>query len=276
MVVAAGGGFGGKPRPALVIQTDHYSGLSTVVLALFTTVLTDAHLRPRFEPSDNNGLRQTSDLMVDILVTARVDQIGQKAGALAAEEMTRVDRALITFLGLAGGSLDHRLFFAVRPPPDLAEYIAGAGANLLIEGRRVASERLHITIGIFDDEPAYPQEMADLAEQAAASIDARPFRVVFDRIVGSSRSALLVPSEPLRSIRAFQKRLADALTRLGLVLRQGWRFNPHITLAYGDYDGMDEAIDPISWTVDEFMLIHSLLGQTRHVTVGRWALNNVR
>jgi mRNA interferase MazF len=101
VLVAAGSGFGGKPRPALVIQADTYSGLSTIVLALFTTTLTGATLRPHLRPTTSNGLMQPSDLMVDILVTVRRDRIGDVLGRLSPADMTQVERALLVFLGFA-------------------------------------------------------------------------------------------------------------------------------------------------------------------------------
>ena len=102
VTVATGSGYGGKPRPALVIQADEYA-LSTVVVALFTGDLVDAPWsRPRFEPDEGNGLAKTSDLMVDILVTAPIAKVGKVVGQLGPEDMVRVDQALLVFLGLAG------------------------------------------------------------------------------------------------------------------------------------------------------------------------------
>jgi mRNA interferase MazF len=103
VTIATGGGFGGKPRPALIIQADEFSGLATVAVALFTTELTDIPLaRLHFEPSDENGLNSASDLMAHILVTAPRDRVGKVVGALSRDDMARVDRALLVFLGLAG------------------------------------------------------------------------------------------------------------------------------------------------------------------------------
>jgi len=103
VTVAAGHGFGGKPRPALVIQADEYEQISTVVVLLFTSELIETPVsRPRFEPTPENGLVSTSDLMTDIFVTARRKNIGGKIGELNDEAMALVDRALIVFLGLSG------------------------------------------------------------------------------------------------------------------------------------------------------------------------------
>jgi mRNA interferase MazF len=103
VIIATGGGFGGRPRPAVVVQSDEFADIPTLVVAPFTSILSDAPvLRLRFQPENGNGLRETSDLMTDILVTARRDQVGEVIGALSAEGMARIDRALLVFLGLAG------------------------------------------------------------------------------------------------------------------------------------------------------------------------------
>lgn len=272
VVAATGSGFGGKPRPALVVQADQFAAMSTLVLAPFTSELVGSHIRPRLEPTPSNGLRQRSDVMIDILVTARIEKLGAVIGSLSAEEMALVDRSLMIFLGLAGPPLDHRLFFAILPPADLAEEIGAARRSWARDGRSVALDRLHITIALFDDEARYPIDLADLAREAASSLSASSFRVVFDRVVGSPRSALLIPSEPLQGLKAFQHNLATSLTRAGLNPRQDWKFNPHMTLFYGDYRGLDLPVVPLSWNVDEFVLVHSLLRRGRHEIIERWQL----
>jgi mRNA interferase MazF len=103
VTVAAGGGFGGKPWPALIIQDDDLAELETIVVALFTSSLTDApDVRMRFEPSAENGLLSPSDLMTEILSTVRRDRVGKVIGHLGRDDMARVDRRLVALLGLAG------------------------------------------------------------------------------------------------------------------------------------------------------------------------------
>ena len=101
--VATGGGFGGKPRPMLLIQADHYTALTTLVFLPFTTILADSPspLRPRFEPNADNGLRELSELMIHAPITARQDHVGQFVGQLKAEDLQDIERALALLLGLA-------------------------------------------------------------------------------------------------------------------------------------------------------------------------------
>ncbi|KRB82644.1 hypothetical protein ASE00_11435 [Sphingomonas sp. Root710] len=102
VTVAAGGGFGGKPRPALVLQSDDYP-TGAVLLALLTSSITDDEtIRPRIEPSGTNGLARVSDVMVDVIVTVRREKTDSVVGRLSDDDMGRVERALLVFLGMAG------------------------------------------------------------------------------------------------------------------------------------------------------------------------------
>lgn len=101
VTVAVGSGFGGKPRPALILQSDDYT-TGNLVVALITSSLTATEtFRPRVQPSTANGLRRRSDVMVDVLVTARLAKTDQVIGRLSDDDMTRVERALLIFLGMA-------------------------------------------------------------------------------------------------------------------------------------------------------------------------------
>ena len=105
-----------------------------------------------------------------------------------------------------------------------------------------------------------------------ATVALAPFRFVVDRLVGGTHWALLVPSEPVRGIEAFQQRLSVALMIGGLRPRSGWRFHPHITLRHGAQPGLDRPIDPISWTVEDLLLVDSVVGKGRHDVLARWTL----
>jgi mRNA interferase MazF len=67
-----------------------------------TTVRVEAPLfRIAVEPTQGNGLRQSSQVMVDKITTLRRDRLRSTIGRLDQETMRRVDRALAVFLGLA-------------------------------------------------------------------------------------------------------------------------------------------------------------------------------
>jgi 2'-5' RNA ligase len=70
---------------------------------------------------------------------------------------------------------------------------------------------------------------------------------------------------------AFQKTMYLAMCRVGLQgPRANAKFAPHVTLMYDDQGISEQAVEPVSWTAHDFVLVHSLLGQTKHVHLGRW------
>ncbi|NKD45999.1 type II toxin-antitoxin system PemK/MazF family toxin [Haematospirillum jordaniae] len=90
----------GKPRPALVIQSDQFIETATVSVLLMTGTLVDAPLiRMDIVPDTDNGLRKTSQIMVDKVMTVRRDKVGEAFGRLDDKTMVSVNRALALFLG---------------------------------------------------------------------------------------------------------------------------------------------------------------------------------
>jgi mRNA interferase MazF len=103
--VAGGPAYAGKPRPAVVIQDDHFDATRSVTICAFTTDPTEAPLfRVPVEPTDENGLGATSRLMVDKITTVPKDKLAALLGRLADEDILRLNQAIVVFLGLAGSS----------------------------------------------------------------------------------------------------------------------------------------------------------------------------
>jgi mRNA interferase MazF len=101
--VAGGPGYAGKPRPAVIVQDDAFGATASVTLCPFTTQLVDAPLlRLAVEPSASNSLRQPSHLMVDKVTTVSRGKLETRIGHLADEDLVRLNRAVLVFLGLAG------------------------------------------------------------------------------------------------------------------------------------------------------------------------------
>ncbi|HKO10010.1 MAG TPA: type II toxin-antitoxin system PemK/MazF family toxin [Alphaproteobacteria bacterium] len=102
VVLAATPGDYGKPRPAVVTQSDIFNETHpSVVMCPLTTFRVEAPLfRITVEPTEGNGLRQSSQVMVDKITTLRRDRLRSTIGRLDQETMRRVDRALAVFLGL--------------------------------------------------------------------------------------------------------------------------------------------------------------------------------
>lgn len=100
---AAGSGYAGKPRPVVIVQDDRFDASDSVTVCAFTTDPTEAPLfRLLVEVSEQNGLYEPSSLMIDKLTTVRRAKLGERIGRLADEDMVRLDRAVVVFLGLAG------------------------------------------------------------------------------------------------------------------------------------------------------------------------------
>lgn len=101
VTIALSGDFG-KPRPALIIQSDQFNETGSVTVLLVSATLVDAPLiRITVEPSQMNGLNKRSQVMVDKAMTVRRDKIGATIGHLEAETMLSVTRSLAVFLAIA-------------------------------------------------------------------------------------------------------------------------------------------------------------------------------
>ena len=101
VTVAVAGDFG-KPRPALVIQSDRFGSTATVTVLLVSSTLVEAPLvRLTVEPSAENGLLKRSQVMVDKAMTVKRDKLGERLGRLDDDILTAVNRALALFLGFA-------------------------------------------------------------------------------------------------------------------------------------------------------------------------------
>ena len=100
--VSGGKDYAGKLRPAVIIQDDRFDGTDSVTICGFTRDSTDAPLfRLPVEPSVTNGLSVTSRIMVDKVTAVPRSKIGSQVGRLAAEDMVRLNRAVLVFLGIA-------------------------------------------------------------------------------------------------------------------------------------------------------------------------------
>lgn len=103
--VAGGSDYTGKPRPVAILQDDRFEELLSVTVCPFTTNPTPAPLlRLPVTPSASNGLNAVSSLMVDKITTVARTKVGRRIGRLDDEDMVRLNRAIVVFLGLGGGS----------------------------------------------------------------------------------------------------------------------------------------------------------------------------
>lgn len=101
MTVSASGDYG-KPRPAVVVQSDALDAADSVLVALLTSVLAEAPLyRLTVDPSPVNGLRSTSQIMVDKVLAYPRAKCGPVFGRLESHEVLALNSMLLVMLGLA-------------------------------------------------------------------------------------------------------------------------------------------------------------------------------
>lgn len=102
VAVAAAGDYG-KPRPAVIVQTDALPAKhASVVICQMTSDLVDApDFRVTIEPDGKNGLRMRSQIMADKPVTIRRERVGMRIGILDTKDLARLDVAIAFVMGLA-------------------------------------------------------------------------------------------------------------------------------------------------------------------------------
>lgn len=100
--ISGGPDYAGKPRPCVILQDDCFDSTKSVTICIFTTNPADAPLfRLIVEPDEENGLRAPSRLMVDKITTVPKEKLGSRVGRLSDEDILRLNRAMVVFLGLA-------------------------------------------------------------------------------------------------------------------------------------------------------------------------------
>jgi mRNA interferase MazF len=108
--VSGGKDYAGKPRPVVILQDDRFDMTDSITVCAFTTDPTDAPLfRLLVKPSDSNGLRTVCRLMVDKVTTVPKTKIGEHVGRLADEDIVRLNRAVLVFLGIAAPTSNEQL-----------------------------------------------------------------------------------------------------------------------------------------------------------------------
>ena len=95
------GDFTGKPRPAVIVQSDLFSNRRSVTVCPLTATTSDSPaVRLQVEPSPMLPLVRPSFIQVDKLTTVRRHRVGQVLGRLSPADMQRLNGAIAVFLGL--------------------------------------------------------------------------------------------------------------------------------------------------------------------------------
>ena len=184
-----------------------------------------------------------------------------------------------------------RLFFALFPSGEAIPQIVKTSQQLRDEhgltGKSLSNDRLHVTLHhVGDYAGGLPNGLVEAAQAVASKIAMPAFDVTFDRAMsfaGSPRNKPFVlrgnesvkagSEGGLAALMAFQKAFYLAMCRAGLHgPRANVKFAPHVTLMYDSQGVPEQAVEPTRWMAHDFVLVHSLLRQTKHIHLGRWPI----
>ncbi len=102
LVIVSPPGSYGKPRPAIVIQSDWLRATDSVLVALLTSVIVDAPLyRLQIEPSAANGLKAPSQVMVDKIIAMPREKFGDAIGRIGEGDLIALNHMLSVVIGIA-------------------------------------------------------------------------------------------------------------------------------------------------------------------------------
>lgn len=181
------------------------------------------------------------------------------------------------FRALARGNL----FIAILAPPQVQTKILDVAIHdchiYSLAGHFVPLECLHISLaGIVEFESELPPvEYVEAAMYVAGRIQMQPFEVTLDRTANFSgrdgRSPyVLTVGYGKDKVTELHLLLAMQLRKMGIRFRSS--YNPHVTMLYDRVRPPPHEIAPISWSVGEFALVHSHVGQSRYTVLKRWPL----
>jgi 2'-5' RNA ligase len=143
-------------------------------------------------------------------------------------------------------------------------------------GRLQAAERLHLSLIDLGEHAGLPQRTVEIARAAGDAMSGAPFELTFDRVESFAGKPGACPRVLLcresAELKGLHQALALALKQAGHPGKVPLLGTPHITLMYADRRAPAEAVDPIHWTVDELVLVHSLIGKSTYKPLGRWPL----
>jgi RNA 2',3'-cyclic 3'-phosphodiesterase len=171
------------------------------------------------------------------------------------------------------------LFFAAFPTPEAALSIAQNAFEIKqahgLTGKLIETARLHVTLHNLGGSLALPQELVDKAMAAARTVSLAAFDVAFDQMLSfrgrpGNHPLVLQASDGAPGMQALQHHLHMALAKAGLAT-QGMP-KAHMTLLYDRKTIEKQAIAPIRCKVNEFALVYSHYGKTRHEHLGKWVL----
>lgn len=174
-----------------------------------------------------------------------------------------------------------RVFFCLHPDEAAAARIEQLIPRLQaahgLQGNPIARERLHVTVDFLGDYKVLPPYLLSAAGKAVAGVCSSAFDIRFDRVVsfrGRPRHhpLVLLASDGAAEVVALHQVIEAALLQVGVRSRQEPPL-AHVTLSYTAGRIAELPVEPIMWRVQQFSLIESLVGRSRHIVHGTWALH---
>lgn len=155
-------------------------------------------------------------------------------------------------------------YLMIKPPLRIAKAMDALRVTYELS-RKYAIDHLHFTLVRIGDLRLLPPKTLELIRAALRSLQVEPFEVSLNRI---DRNALV--GSNMRALRDFQRLLVDRLVRAGVDLPD-YSFNPHVSLTYQAWQHRHIKVAPLSWRVDELLLVNSVHGKG-HRPLGSWNL----
>ena len=187
--------------------------------------------------------------------------------------------AQLSLYGIEPPIFTDSLFYALLPDVKSAGQIVDLAQRLRadhgLKGTLIPSERLHVTLAFLGSFAGLPKTIVSNAMAAGERFEGTSFDVTFDRVQKfghDKRAVVLRGAEIATSVNEFRRNLVDAMRYQGLKLASPSGFTAHLTLLYDEVPIAEEHVAPISWTAREFVLVRSLIGQSRYEILGRWPL----
>ncbi|UVK38338.1 2'-5' RNA ligase family protein [Mesorhizobium sp. AR10] len=175
---------------------------------------------------------------------------------------------------------DDRIFFAILAESAIAGPLARKAValdrELGLQGWFVPEDHIHISLVGLGDHDGFPKELVEVACRIGSMIVAKPFEVSFDRLSAFGGGALVLrSSDGNPALQEFWRNLTAVISDSPLKPFLTRSIEPHITLLR-DEVGVpkirERPIDPVSWMVRDFVLIHSLIRKGIYKKPGRWQL----
>lgn len=173
------------------------------------------------------------------------------------------------------------LFLALVPPAATADRIGELIQRLRychgLKGEALSPGRLHVTLHYLGAYSGLPQSLVETICTAAPAVSLPPFEISFDRALSftnkrKTRPFVLRTGRDIAALPMLHRAVGEAMTGAGLGRWVTPHFTPHMTLLYDRRLVDEHAIESLGWTVTDFVLVHSLVGQGKHIHLARWPL----